>query len=163
MGRKKSNLKVVRQSNGLALSTLADQTVIKADLTDVDREQFLLSAKGVYTLAGLTEGEGPIMIGFAHGDYTTAEIAECISATGSWASADQIAQEQARRKVRIIGEFSGNETDEVLNDGLKVKTVLKFMLQEGQNLALWAMNRSGGSLTTGAVLKGDYQVFMRPS
>lgn len=163
MARKKPPLKVVRQSTGLALGALADQTVIKADLNDVDREQFLLSAKGVFSLAGLTEGQGPILFGFAHGDYSVSEIAECINASAGWASADQIAQEQSRRKVRIIGEFSGNETDETLNDGQKVKTVLKFMLQEGQNLSIWAMNRSGGALTTGAVLKGDYQCFMRPS
>ncbi len=155
-------LKVVRTQNAMALATLGSEVVIKSDHNSVDNKQFLLSVTGTYSLRDHTPAEGPIMIGWAHGDYTVAEIAESIQITGDWDSGNQIAQERSHRKIRIVGTFSGLETDETLNDGKAIKTSLKFNIENLQFISLWAMNRSGAALTTGSDIVFDGKFFMKP-
>ncbi len=146
-----------------SLSTLAAATLLSSDLSDnVDEESFLLSTECVYALRGGTVGQGPIVIGWAHNDYTDPEIEAYVENTQGWTRGDLIAMEIAKRKVRIVGIFSGNTADEVLNDGRPLKTRMRFNLISAKGLSLWAYNDSGGALAGGATLSANGHAWLKP-
>ncbi len=145
-----------------SLGTLAAATLLSSALSDnVDEEAFLLSTECVYSLRNHTAGEGPIIVGWAHNDYTDAEIEAYIENTQGWSRGDLIQQEIAKRFVRIVGIFSGESTDEVLNDGKMLKTPMRFNLVSAKGLDFWAYNDSGGTLTTGAVVAANGHAWLK--
>lgn len=138
-----------------ALATLASNDVLSGNLAGtVDRNCRVTSIEATYSLHNLTAGEGPVVVGVSHGDYTDAEIEEALEAgSGGWTKADKVSAEQANRLVREIGTFSGEATEETLNEGRPIKTKLNWGLATGQQLKIWAWNKSGGPLTTGSSVK----------
>ncbi len=160
--RRRRRLRVAATQVALALSTLADDTVLSEAENAVDNEQFLISVKATYTIRDVTAGEGPITIGWAHGDYSDTEIQESLATSGSWDEGNKTANEQANRAVRKVGTFHNLSAEGVLNNGNPITTKLMFKLQTGISLKFWAWNRSGAILTTGAVCNADGDVFMRP-
>ncbi len=158
-GRKQRAQKLVFSSS-LALLTTAGNTVVSGALADTVVDRVWLSSMDIRSaLRNVTVGEGPIVYGVAHGDYTAAEIEECLEAVGSWDRSDQIAVEQANRKVRTIGVFGAILAEETLNNGNPKRVRLGFILEDGQTLQMWAWNKSGATLTTGAVIEGNGQVY----
>ncbi len=135
------------------MGTPGGDSVVKGNLdsTVVDGT-FLISADLVWGLRGITPGEGPIVVGLAHSDYSAAEIEEALEAITSWDEGDKVAQERRRRKVRTVGMFSGETATQVLNDGKPIKTKLGFAIAEGDTLAVWGWNKSGATLTTGQII-----------
>ncbi len=135
----------------LPVGNLATKVVIADDLnTVVDQDTWLMSAALTWGAEGFTAGEGPIQVGLAHGDYTAAEIEECLESLASWDQGDKIANERRRRKVRIAGSidwFDG--ATGVLAHGRIVKTKLGFMLEIGETLKTWAYNPTTGTIATG--------------
>jgi len=151
-GRRRG-VRALKCSENLGLTTLADETIVaQAFDSTVDDTTFVLSIEATWALSGHTAGEGPITVGVAHSDYSAAEILEWFNAGGSWDRGDKIANEQRRRKCRQVGTFPGLASEEVLNEGKALKTPLKFNLSPGDTLQQWAMNQSGGSLTTGSIV-----------
>ncbi len=163
-GRRRSKILKGNVDEAMALLTLANNSLV-ADAFDesVNERTFIISIDATYALRTLTPGEGPIVFGVAHSDYTAAEIEEVIENAGSWNEGDLVSQETARRKVRIIGQFEGQLANEDFNDGVKLKTTLKWILLQGQTIDLWAYNRSGAALTTGAFLICSGHVWLRPT
>ncbi len=148
----------------LTLSTLAADTVIAVDIFTSDFEEnfYAMSVKGQWQMRGNTLGETPIEVGFNHSDYTVGEIAEKLVADEANVRGNKIAQEQSRRQVRPAGTFgSATETDEALNDGKPMKTPLRFTVGNGFNLQIYARNRSGATLTTGAAVQLTGTVYGR--
>ncbi len=143
-------------NEGMPLTTLAARTVVSADFDSVVNERTLVSSViAIYTLAKFTKAtdDGPIMVGLAHGDYSSAEIQAVLDATGSWNEGDLIAREVGNRKVRRIGVFDVPlDADEVsvLNDGKRIKTKLNWILLQGQTLKLWAFNMGTSAIATTA-------------
>ncbi len=139
----------------LALGTLAADTAVTEAVGDTVTEQaWLSSVKCVYALQDFTAttGDGPIVVGVAHSDYTQAEIEEWIENSSSWERYDLIAQEVAKRKIRRIGTFqqlAAAENTEVLNDGRPITTKCGWMLGTGQTVQFWAYN-VGLALQTGS-------------
>ncbi len=139
----------------LDLGTLAAQTLV-GDTWDESANQRMLISSIVanYSLDGLVAGQGPIIFGVAHSDYTDAEIEVVIEAVGSWDEGNKVSQEQAKRLVRQIGQFVGEldtGTDDIqFNDGKPVKTKLNWILNTGDTLKMWAYNVSTAALTTSA-------------
>ncbi len=140
----------------LSLGTLAATTLISAAFGEVLLESArITSIVSTYALKDITiaAGDGPITVGVAHGDYTSAEVEEVLENTGSWAAGNLVAKEIANRKVRVIGtfDFSGaNAADipgsAVLNEGRPIKTKLNWFLRTGQTLQLWAYNEGDSAL-----------------
>ncbi len=162
-GRKRTKLIKGRVNEALAMGTLATNSLVKGDFDEtVDEEAFALSIEATWSLTGLTAGEGPIVFGVSHSDYTAAEIEAVIENTGSWSRGDLVAQEIARRKIRVIGEFDGLSTEERINDGVPIKTKLMWNLVTGATLTQWAYNKSGGTLATGGVILAEGHVWLRP-
>ncbi len=143
-----------RIDEGLALGTLAAKTLVVDTWDDTVTERSLVSSiVAAWSLDELTSNQGPIMVGVAHSDYTAAEIEEVIENAGSWTEGDKISQERAKRLVRTIGIFAGEDTqagaaDWTLNDGKPIKTKLNWILNVGQTLDMWAYNMSADALTT---------------
>ncbi len=140
----------------LTAGTPAAAAVVKADMNSVvDSDFYCISTDLIWGKSGGTPGEGPFTVGLAHGDYTSAEIEEHLEAIASWDSGDKVEQERRRRKVRTVGVFPNSSEDEVLNNGMLIKTKMGFVLEIGETLALWIWNRSAGTLTTGVLVVVD--------
>jgi len=107
-----------------------------------------------------TAGEGPINIGFAHGDLTVAEILEALTAEVTDPD-DIIAKERSKRPVRKTGNFPGLLTEETFRDGAMIRTGLGFVVGDGHELACWALNNSAAVLTTGTVIEFDGVIYGR--
>lgn len=149
------------QASG-SLGTLGNGTVLAVPLLPAafSEDFYCLSVKAQLALHGVTTGEGPIGCGYAHDDLTVAEIAEKLDASLTDPD-DIIARERARRPVRMAGSFPTIAIDEVLNDGVPVKTPIKFMIGDGHSLTGYVQNRSGTALTTGATVLFDGVMFGR--
>ncbi len=141
-------------SESLALSTLADNTVVKGSLLagSLGEDLFCLSTDMQISMRDATPGQGPIFVGIAHGDLSASEILEAIDAS-LLDPDDIIAKEQARRPVRKLGYFSVGAESERLNQGVTKRTKMRFSIGDGHTVASWAVNRSGATLTTGNVLR----------
>ncbi len=148
----------------VTLGTQANATVIKNDNADAsDIKTFAISLHGTWTKRNGTIGEGPLMVGVAHSDYSAAEIEEWIEASNSWDQGDLVAQEVAKRKIRRVGAFSGDTVEETLNDGRVIKTPLKWLLNAGDTISVWVYSRVGSTLTTGVNVIMDGIVWLRPT
>ncbi len=148
----------------LTLGTLASTTLVGGAYDDsVQQRTFLISHTAVWYLRNATALEAGVLCGFAHSDYSDAEIEEFIENTGSWDEGDLIGQEVGKRKVRIVGQFSGLTSDLALNDGKPIYTKCMWILNSGDSLRLWAYNLSGGALTTGSVMTNSGHVWLRPT
>ncbi len=138
------------------LLTLADDTVAAIALTGgtFGREFQPVSVDALMILTGLTAGEGPIEVGYAHGDLSVTEIDEQLLAENV-DSGDIIANERAKRPVRKAAIFPGIVADEVLNDGKKIRTKLwrGRPISEGQTMNLWVKNVGGAALQTGGIVR----------
>ncbi len=136
-----------------ALLTLASVTVVTSSLLPVsDNEYRVLSVSNLWSLRDATLSEGPIIVGYAHGDYSVTEIKQCIEAEASMVRGDKIEAERANRLVRRVGIFTGDTSDQTLNDGKPIRTRLNWVIPVGKTLNAWAYNQSGASLTTGSEL-----------
>ncbi len=150
MGRKGKGFVAIPFEQSLPLSTLGNDVVVAADILGADfaRDFYGISIDSAWGMAGHTAAEGSISVGFAHNDLSVAEIAENLVAEITDPS-DIIARERARRPVRKVGKFIGQEVAEQLFDGVMRRTKLKFPIGEGHGLAMWAVNRSGAAFSTG--------------
>lgn len=159
--KRKQRLAVINVDESIVLSTLADNAAISVDSDPFGREFYAISADLYWGLDGLTAGQGPIIVGMAHNDYTDVEVAENLNLTGMEDPGDKIAQEQGRRLVRRAGQFSGVSTNEVLNDGKAKRTKLGFVITDGFSLGFWAQNKSNATLTTGAAVNVNGKLYGR--
>ncbi len=136
------------------MSTLGDDAIISGNLHDIAPVESLFSIALDLYVGWAEGGEGPLAVGIAHGDYSDAEILECLKAD-TLDLANKIEREQAKRLVRSVGYITGLDADGAMNDGKMIRVKSRFHLEEGQNMKFWVWNRSKGALSTGA----DVQVF----
>ncbi len=148
--RGRSNFVVLKVNTTFTLGALADNTIQEAALIDITGEMTLIGADLTWTLRDLTPGEGPVQVGLNHSIYNAAEIVEALDASPRFRG-DMLALEKNSRKVREIGAFSGLAEAEVLNNGLPVRTSkMYWKFEQDTEPEIWAMNRSGSTLTTGS-------------
>lgn len=161
-GKGRGRFAAVRCEANLALSTLANVTVIRVGLHDITavRGLWSISCDLNIALKGMTAGEGPLIIGVSHSDYTVGEIKECLEAD-TLDFGNKVEMEQAQRKVREFGVISAVGVAEALNDGKQIRVKTGFYLEEGKGLDLWVWNKSGGSLAGGAVITGIGKHYVR--
>ncbi len=160
-GVNRKNFVAIPFSKSLPLGTLADETVIKTSLLNAFGEDiFIMSIDCTFALREFSVNEAPLFFGYAHGDLTVAEILEAINAEVTDPD-DIIANEFARRPVRKVGGFVGDEVEPIYNDGKKVRQRIKFSVGDGHTIDVWVKNQSGAILTTGAILELDGVIFGR--
>lgn len=134
---------------GLAATTLVG-TLLQDTVTE---KAYCTSVKATWTLLGMTGGEddGPLLCGWAHSDYSDAEIEAFIELATSWDTGDKISQEINRRLIRIVGTFGGPDgvgDANALNDGKPINTKLGWMINSGQTLKMWVFNLGTSALDT---------------
>ncbi len=142
----------------MSLGTLGSQTLFSQNWDEsVDELCWVSSIRSTWTLSNYTPltGAGPVIVGVAHSDYTSAEIEAFIENANSWTRGDLVAQEVAKRKIRIVGTFDtpGTDTDPSfdtysLNDGKPIRTKCGWTLTTGQTLKSWAYNAGSAALGT---------------
>ncbi len=152
-------LRGVRVTPSMSLATLATITALKANLVAAaDGPYRLISAIMSWTLHSLTAGDGPIVVGIAHSDYTVAEIKEAIEAATAISIGLKVQQEQTNRLVRVVGVLAEGDTS--LNNGMPIKTRLNWKFPVGVNPVIFAYN-DGITLTTGAVLNANGKIWVK--
>ncbi len=146
------NFVAIEFSDALALGALADNTVKNVAVGPAFAEDIRIkSVDCLWTLRDATPGEGPITVGFAHSDYSITEIAEALNVAFT-SQGSKIEKEQASRLVRKVGTFPVLAADEVLNNGVPIRTRLNWLINDGFELDAFAINRSGAIMTTGAIV-----------
>ncbi len=143
---------VLRSEDSITLGTINNNIVVKqANPFTILKDFYCVSADIYADVRGLTAGETPIKIGYSSDDLSVTEIAEALDAN-MIDPGDVIAQERNRRPVRTIGRFSGPSTDIGMNDGEVTRTKLRITFRENKGMSVWAQNKSGATLTTGATV-----------
>ncbi len=139
----------------MALGTLASKTAISSVVAGaVVEKTWLSSIKATWSISDFSNnaGDGPILVGVAHSDYSTAEIEAWIENTSSWDSGNLVQQEIAKRKIRRVGTFDkgalGEVDSDTLNDGRPIHTKCGWSLVTGAKLRIWAYNMGTGALDT---------------
>ncbi len=122
-------------------------------------DYFCISIDSLWDFLNHTDGEGPLLVGVAHGDYTLAEIEEFIE-LNFFNPQNKIGEEQSRRLIRKIGRFSGLGVSGELNNGIPIRTRLNWNLNTA-GLQPWVYNRDIGALTTGTVVRADMTLYGR--
>jgi len=156
MGKsKRSNDVWIPFRAALALSTLADDTVLSAGILTLGEDLFVISIGASWTLRSGND-EGPIKVGWSHGDLTDTEIKEAIDASQTDPD-DIIAVERGRRPVRKAGQIIRGDGAEEHFPSSGEMDWTKFLksIGDGHTIDFWAFNESGGALTTGSVLMVD--------
>ncbi len=121
---------------------------------------YVMSVDSTWAMHDNTSDENPISVGIAHNDLSVTEISEALLAEMTDPS-DIIARERSRRPVRRVGTFSGPELNQVLNDGKNIRTKVKFVIGDGHQLAVYAVNRSNATLTTGTQIELEGVIYGR--
>ncbi len=165
--KRRYNLRRVRVSSELALSTLGSDTALTNSLTGTSAGAYrFMSGKLSWTLSGKTIGEGPITVGYAHSDYSVTEVKECLESFASIDQGDKQAQEQADRLIRTVGTFGNQGADQAmaaLNNGLLITTRLNWLINIGDSVNFFVFNEATGALTTGAVVNAQGDVYIKDS
>ncbi len=156
--RRNSRFQVLKVDASVSLSTLGNGGTILLGLMAITGQFKVVAADLLWAIDNLTAGEGPIQAGLSNGDLSTTEVQESLDSSPT-SESDIIARERARRPVRSIGVFPGNDTHEVLNDGRMMRTKFFTQLAEGDSLMAFVRNQSGAALTTGAVLRVQGRVY----
>jgi len=165
---RKFNLRPIRVNSSLSIGALASADVISGAFTNnAVNPMRVVSAHlafGIVDLAALAD-DGQAF-GIAHGDYSAAEIEECLEAGAAMDAGDLVAREQANRLVREVGQFTGPTGSVVsegraFNDGKPVKIKLNWQLKIGDPLQSWVRNNSGVVYTTGSKLSISGKLWVR--
>ncbi len=139
----------------LNLGTLAAKTLIGSAVAgSLTEKAWLSSVKATWSLSDFTNaiGDGPILVGIAHSDYTDSQIEAWIENSASWDQSNKVQQEIARRKIRQVGSFLSSVADSsgiaVLNNGKAITTKCGWELTTGQKITVWAYNQGDSALGT---------------
>jgi len=140
----------------LSMTTLGGGEVASSVLADtVVDSAWISSVRANWTINNLTRtaNVGPFMCGIAHQDYTSTEIEEWIENLQSWDEGDMIAQEVAKRKIRIVGVFDFAPSDLVkehatIGTGRPVVTKAKWVISPNETVRIWVYNMGANSVAT---------------
>jgi len=158
--RRSFNLRGVRITPQLPLLTTVNNVALTQVLTANSVSSYRArSIKASWTMTGLVALDGPIVVGYAHSDYTVAEIKEAIESTGSIDQGDKTQQERANRLVRVVGVFVDEAS---LNDGRPISTKLNWLIVPGKAINMFMYN-DGITLTTGAKLSANGRMWLQDS
>lgn len=149
----------VRIAGTVTMGAVGSGSVVKGPITTASTDPYRLkSIKAAYSWSDIQAIIDDAMeFGFAHSDYTAAEVEECLEAQAAIDKGDKVAQERSNRLVRSVGRISrsgaADGSGEVFADGRMTKTKLNWLMSTGDTLDMWARNSSGVVWTTGSFLQ----------
>ncbi len=159
---RRSPLIVPEINQEILLGTLASLSLLSTTPgTNPEQDNYLISMDLTVALNLAVSGEGPLVVGVAHEDYSDVEIEEHIEVAAGWSSANMIEQERLRRKIRTIGTFAVQTSNEVLNDGNPIRVKCGWRNGPDDTVKLWVYNRGDGALTTGARVLFNGHAYVR--
>ncbi len=158
--RRRRPITVINFTASFSLSTLVADVVISTGVLTFGEDFFAVSVDGNWALDEGDATEGPLEVGWAHGDLSVTEIGEALDSELTDPD-DIIQKERSRRPVRRAGKFPVLSTNEVLNDGTPLRTRLKYSIGDGHSLVVWARNRSGANLTGSQRITCDGKLYGR--
>ncbi len=145
----------------VSLSTLSNNVAIAAGVSGTFGEDlYILSVDCTWSLRDQVATEGPLEVGFHHGDLSVTELNEALDASVTDPD-DIIQRERARRPVRKVGAFNGLVANETLNDGKMIRTRIKFSVGDGHAFAFYVMNRSNAVKTGDAGVEVEGVIYGR--
>ncbi len=164
--KRRSNLRRVRVASSSAVGALASLDVVINAITQVSANRYrAISFICSYNWSNKSAADDAAVFGLAHSDYSAAEIEECLESQAGIDQGDKVAQEQANRLVRLIGQFSSGGEGGVsggaqFNDGKTIKVRLNWLMGIGDTITLWIRNASGTVFVTGSniTIQGDLWV-----
>ncbi len=108
-------------------------------------------------LSQSSSGQGGCLFGFAHSDYTAAEIEEYLEATASIDRGDKIQNERANRLIRQIGVINpvtdGGSEDAAYNGGKPFRVNLNWAIPIDFQVNFWGYNISEADWTASPILQ----------
>ncbi len=163
--RRRFNLRRVRITPEIAIGTLATDTALTSAISNTSPSAYrAISVIATWALAGVMDStEGPLTVGYAHSDYTVAEIKECLEAAASIDMGNKIAMEQGNRLIRIVGVLPARSGGSFLNDGKPIKTRLNWLITQGDTVNVFVFNENTAVFTTGAVLNLQGDLWIKDS
>ncbi len=154
--RRTFNLRKVRIASSTSIGALATLDVTSGTITNAPTDKIrFISVDLAYSWSDKTPADDGLEFGLAHGDYSAAEIEECLEAQSAIDVGDKTEQERADRLVRTVGIISGGGDGvaaaggSVFNDGKPMKTKLNWLMGAGDQLQVWVRNGSATVYTTG--------------
>jgi len=153
--QRRFTLRKVNINTKVTIGALAADDVVGGIMIPAATESYLLtSVNASYAwLDSDVDVDDGLTFGLAHGDYTDAEIEECLEASGAIDLGDKLAQEKSNRLVREIGSIGGSVGGgAVYNDGRPRKTKLNWRMTTGKTVTAWVRNNSGSVWTTSGKL-----------
>jgi len=146
-------------NNQIALLTLASGATLNA-ATQIDGSRLqgalVKKLKGNWRITNLANDQGPILFGFTTG-LSTAEVTEALLADPQ--STDDVpANERGNRKVFPVGMFTADTNAAPVTNNPLMWRRFRFpwpRFPESQDMAIFAHNLGGGTLTTGAIVRFD--------
>ena len=164
---RKFNLRKVRLAAATVIGALASLDVTLTAATSATTSTLrVTSINASYAWSDKAIVDDGAQFGWAHSDYSAAEIEECLEASASMDVGDKVSQERGNRLVREIGVIGGASTNTAnagasFNDGRPVKTKLNWLLSIGDTLSLWVRNSSGTVYTTGSTLVASGNIWVK--
>ncbi len=149
------NLRPVRVTKSIPIGALDTLDVTSGALLNASTTPYrLITADLSFNISDLAalidDGQE---FGIAHGDYTAAEIEECLEAQSAIDVGDQVQNEFANRRVRTIGFMvgaPGTDASKTFNDGKSIKIKLNWLISVGKFISVWVRNGSDTIYTTGS-------------
>ncbi len=150
---------IFRQSNQIALLTLASNTLAKQTNPPPVVDSFrLIKSEGFAAVEGATfvDGDGPLQLYLASDDMSVAEMAEAIISNAGQPTnrGDVVGNEQAMRPIWKIGdlmEFAGG------GNGTRFFTswskTIRWTFSDETAFVIAALNIGSGALTTGGSIR----------
>ncbi len=133
---------------------LAAESLLTKDFQDVVTETtWVSSIEASYSLRNWTPtiNAGPLLMGYAHSDYSDTEIETFIEQSTNWDQSNLVAQEVTKRKIKIIGQMNPADAiaeTSVFKEGRIVKTKLNWMLSTGATIQFWVYNVGGAAVAS---------------
>ncbi len=143
---------IIKENNGIALGTLAQQTAILLPAIAVTEDFRMLKAEIHAMLNAATTGEASLLVmGLADAELSLAEVEEAFELNGPLDRNDNVNRERAERPVWILGGLGDfGETD--IRAFYEWKKRWTFSSPEGWNLFVYNQS-SSASLTTGSTIR----------
>ncbi len=135
------------------MGTLANDTILEGAGLTLTQDCYINSVWAYISIRNLTDAEVPLDFGYASQELSITEINEFLDASPT-SPTDVPAIEHAKRRVRLAGRMSESGNDLLLlNNGRMIKIKLGWIVPSGKALPqLWIKNKSGATLTTGAIV-----------
>ncbi len=148
---------IITEKDVITLGALANATAVKqsSPLAILDDFRCL---KSVYSMGytGHTGGEIPVDVYMCNDDLSVAFIAAAIAAQGPLQSSDRQLQELAERAVFLVGTMQQGAVGHIVgrdNQHGVIEHIRPWSYNKGVGWTLAAHNNTGGTLTTGTVVR----------